>query len=399
MFDGLPKFTPDAILALIDQFAADRREQKIDLGVGVYKTNDGRTPVMKCVKTAEDYLLSGQSTKTYLGSSGNKEFTAEIKKLVLGAELHDRIAAQTVAFQSLGGTGALSLAADLIAKASAESTVWVGTPTWPNHFALFQRSGLAVEKYVYCEPLQQEVDFASLMDAAARAKPGDTFLIHACCHNPTGIDLDAAQADALLSVLKERQVFPLVDCAYAGFGDGFEEDLSLARKVLDRFDEAIVCFSCSKNFGIYRERVGAILVKSKQAEATGNIVLGLSSLARATYSMPADHGAAVVVEILKSPELRALWQEELNQIRSAIVRKRVRLSEYKTNTGVLGALKFQHGMFSLLPIDASLCAKLRDDFGIYMTGNARINVVGVSDEMESYFVESIARALGQSSQS
>jgi aromatic-amino-acid transaminase len=393
MFDRLPQFTADPILALIGRYAADKRSQKIDLGVGVYKNEAGETPVLKAVKAAEAIILRDEKTKTYLGASGNLDYSKHLKALVLGEQVLAEAGSRVVAFQAVGGTGALRVAADLLAKVEPRGAVWVGTPTWPNHLAIFQAAGLKIESYVYVAPLQQEVDFAQVLDAAKRAQKGDAFLIHACCHNPTGIDFSHTQVDELLAVLRERGVFPLVDCAYAGFAKGFVEDLYLVRKVMAEFDEALICFSCSKNFGLYRERVGLVMVKAPAEALVPNLTLGLSSVARANYSMPPDHGAAIVAGILGSVELKALWLEELEQIRGEIVRKRERLASYRMNTPVFQNIPAQTGMFSLLPLKTEITVKLREEFGIYMTANARINVLGVADAQEQYLVESVAKAL------
>jgi len=395
MFDSLPAFFPDPILALIDLFAADTRHKKVDLGVGVYKNAKGITPVLRCVKSAEAQLQKTQYTKTYLGSAGSKEYCKLVKALILGGEIEVKAGNNIISFQTVGGTGALRIAADLLTKVAPDVTVWIGMPTWPNHFAIFNDSGVHLQTYAYTMPLMQKIDFIQILDTANRAKRGDAFLIHACCHNPTGIDLTHDHARALLDVLRDRGVLPLIDCAYAGFASSFEEDLYIVRQALTDFDEAVVCFSCSKNFGLYRERVGLILVKAKEHDIE-NTKLGLESIARSSYSQPPDHGAAIVTEILKSGELYAQWREELGEMCSAINRKRQRLASYRLNTDVLKNLPFQHGMFSLLPLDQNACPTLRSEFGIYMTEDARINVLGVSDEMEPYFVESLSRVLGRS---
>jgi aspartate/tyrosine/aromatic aminotransferase len=391
MLGQLPNFNPDPILFLIEQFKADNRTTKVDLGVGVYKTDNGETPIMKCVKAAEKRLLEGQTTKTYLGATGNQEFSNTMSRMVLGEELFETISRRLVPFQAVGGTGSLRLASDLINKASPGGRVWLGEPSWANHPAIFLAAGLTIERYVYCAPMQTELAFQNVLEAARRASRGDVFLIHASCHNPTGVDLNPEQAKALLDVLHERGVTPLVDCAYAGFAAGFEQDLHIVRAVMSRFEEAIVCFSCSKNFGLYRERIGLLMVKSESEEVAARTKLGISSLARQNYSMPPDHGAAVVREILASPELTALWREELEEIRQAIHRKRKRLSARANTAPVLAALERQSGMFSLLPMDRTLVPRLREEFGVYMTADARINVLGVPDGMEDYLVDSLAR--------
>ena len=394
MFDNLPAYTPDPILGLIDSFRSDPRDFKIDLGVGVYKDQRGVTPILHCVKTAEKLLLDAETTKTYLGSGGNADYTRLLKKLLLGDEIHEAMAPKIATFQTLGGTGALRLAGELLRAAAPQSKIWIGVPGWPNHFAVFGGAGLAVEKYVHCAPKAQEIDFSEVLRAVNRAAPGDAFLIHACCHNPTGIDFSRSQIDALMDALRARNVVPVVDCAYAGFGDGFEADTFVARRALSEFDEAIVCFSCSKNFGIYRERVGLIAVKPRAVDTVKNVILGLSAFARCDYSQPANHGAAIVATVLGSPELKAQWLDELDEMRTAIQRKRQRLSELRVNTPVLKAVSSQRGFFSLLPIESEVCARLREEFGIYMTSDARINVLGVLDSQETYLAQCLSHALG-----
>jgi aspartate/tyrosine/aromatic aminotransferase len=395
MLSRLPPFSPDPILALIDLYAADSRKRKIDMGVGVYKDAAGCTPIIHSVKLAEIALQKSQMTKTYLGSGGNSEFCALVKSLILGEELEQSIGHNAVAFQTVGGTGAIRLAAEVIAKASPQGRIWIGTPSWPNHFSIFHDAGLQIKKYIYCQPPLQVIELRQVIAAAKQAQVGDGFLIHACCHNPTGIDLSHDDSRALLDVLRNRGVLPIVDCAYAGFSQNFEDDIHIVRAVMKEFDEAIVCFSCSKNFGLYRERIGLILVKAKEHHIA-NTKLGLASIARSSYSQPPDHGAAIVTGILKSRELYAQWREELAEMCSAINRKRQRLASYRINTDVVKNLSLQHGMFSLLPLDQKACLTLRSEFGIYMTEDARINVLGVSDEMEPYFVESLSRVLGRS---
>ena len=393
MFDSLPKYSPDPILGLIESFRSDPRAFKIDLGVGVYKDQRGVTPVLQSVKAAEKLLLGAETTKTYLGSSGNADYTRLAKRLFLGDELCDSAGDRIAAFQSLGGTGALRLAAELLKAAKPDARIWIGVPGWPNHLAVFGGAGIAVETHIYCAPKAQQIDFPSVLNAVSRAAPGDAFLIQACCHNPTGIDFDRHQIDTLMTRMHEGKIVPVVDCAYAGFGSGFEEDATVARRVLSEFDEALVCFSCSKNFGLYRERIGLIAVKTQSPETVKNVILGLSAITRCDYSQPPNHGAAVVATVLGNPELKAQWLGELDQMRAAIHRKRQRLSELRVNSPVLTAVASQHGFFSLLPIDGEVCTRLREEFGIYMTSDARINILGVLDDQEEYLADCLSRAL------
>ncbi len=393
MFETLPKFSPDPILALIDSYAADQRKTKVDFGVGVYKTNDGLTPVMDCVKQAEASLVREQTSKAYLGSGGNAEFTKLAKQLILGKELYNKVGDNVIGFQAVGGTGALRLAGDLVANSKPSNAIWLGMPTWPNHLSIFQKAGLELKQYSYCDPMAQQINFEELLSSAAATSPGDAFLIHACCHNPSGLDLNAEQLDILLSQLHANGAVPIVDCAYAGFARGFEDDLAAVRKVISRFDEAIVAFSFSKNFSLYRERIGILLVKCSDSTILNNVRLALANIARTSYSMPPDHGASIVANVLGNPDLFKLWNTELEQIRQSIIRKRSRLADYKTNHNALRGLTKQTGMFSLLPISKELVPILRQEYGIYMTSDARINILGVSDEMETYFVSSLGRAL------
>lgn len=394
MFDSLPRYSPDPILGLIDSFRSDPRDRKIDLGVGVYKDQRGVTPVLQCVKAAEKLLIDAETTKTYLGSGGNSDYTRLAKRLFLGDDLCESMGDRIAAFQTLGGTGALRLAAELLKAAKRDSKIWIGIPGWPNHSAVFGGAGVAVESYVHCAPKAQKIDFPEVLSAVNRAAPGDAFLVHACCHNPTGIDFSLDQIDALVNSLRARNVIPIIDCAYAGFGSGFEDDTYVARRSLSEFDEAIVCFSCSKNFGLYRERIGLIGVKTRALETAKNVILGLSAFARCDYSQPANHGAAIVATVLGRPELKAQWLGELDQMRAAIRRKRQRLSELRVNSPVLKEICSQRGFFSLLPIESDVCIRLREEFGVYMTSDARINVLGVLDSQEEYLAECLSRSLG-----
>lgn len=389
MFEGLPLYSPDPILAVIDQYAQDPRPVKIDLGVGVYKDRNNETPVMRAVKKAEGLLLERETSKSYLGSGGNRPYAEKLAKLVLGDDLASALDGQVYSLQTVGGTGGLRLAFDLVRASSAKARVWVGTPSWANHYAIIQGAGLEVERYPHFDPETQAFSMAGVEGAIERASPGDVFLLHACCHNPSGIDPSIEQMTRILALMKAKGLFPVVDCAYAGFGVGLEADLTMARMVFAQFDEALICFSCSKNFGLYRERVGLILSKDSNKARVSNMKLGLLAIARANYSMPPNHGAGIVSEILHSPELSQMWLQELDEVRSDINRKRKRLSDRRINTKILSNIDQQRGMFSLLPISSEFVQRLKTDHAIYMTGDARINVVGLADDKEDYFINAL----------
>lgn len=394
MLNAIPHFDPDPILALVDLFKNDPRENKLDLGIGVYQTDSGATPVLKAVKQAERYLVDTQESKTYLGSLGNRDFLAEVKRLVLGAELADRFADRLAGFQAVGGTGALRLAGELIRLTGNQTRLFVGLPTWPNHLKLFKDAGVQLVEYGYFDTEQHGLMMPSILEAAKSVSAGDFFLLHGCCHNPTGADLAADQRAELLAVLKDRGAIPLVDIAYAGFAEGLDQDLALTREVFDQFDEALLSFSCSKSFGLYRERVGALIGKGATADVAARITAALASIARGIYSMPPDHGAASVTTILQSDELKALWVEELDEMRGAINSRRTALAAHHNTCPALVDLGHERGMFSLLPISKEAVLELRDKHAIYMTGNARINVLGVREPRMKYFVDSLVDVVG-----
>jgi aspartate/tyrosine/aromatic aminotransferase len=378
----------DPLLGLIGLFQSDTRPEKIDLGVGVYKDRAGATSIMLSVKHAESKILESQHSKTYYGSEGNLRFLESTMELVLSdsGSLNSRLSA----CQSIGGTGGLQLGAALCHNAREHQRIWVGTPTWPNHASVFENAGLEVLTYDYYNPTSHEVMFDNLVNAVKRSQPGDLFLVHACCHNPTGADLDHDQWKILAYLMLQYGVIPFIDSAYLGLGKSFKDDAWGLRLLLSTFPEALVAVSFSKNFGLYRERTGALFVLSQNATCKQAVDTQLRSIARATYSNPPDHGAEIVATILSSPSLKALWHSELVDAANRMREVRNQLSSHGSAGSIqLSQLKAQNGMFSLLSIDANQVERLRNDFGIYMPASGRINVAGLQVETIEPFVSAL----------
>nr|WP_294501484.1 aromatic amino acid transaminase [uncultured Rhodopila sp.] len=393
MFESLPSFPADPLLSLISAFAADARPGKIDLGVGVYKDPSGDTPVMQAVKLAERWLVDQQRTKTYLGITGSIDFQRNLTKQLVRGDLAASLASKLVTFQAIGGTGALWLGAQLLAKMSGKPRIWISDPAWANHPGIFLASGFTVERYDYLNAVSGGVDFQAITSAAGKMQRGDAFLLQASCHNPSGEDLSIAQIRDLFDILRNRGVIPLIDIAYAGLALGFDADLEIINIALEKFDEVLFAFSCSKNFSLYRERVGLFLAKASSDAGADKVRGALASIARCSYSMPPDHGAAIVSAIVASDELRRLWLSELEQIRQEIVMKRQRLSSASFGNSVLSRLSAQTGFFSLLPLSPADCGRLTSEYGIYLPDSGRINVLGISDANEATFMRSLGEVL------
>ena len=390
MFESLTPPPPDGILALSAAYRADPRERKLDLGVGVYKDDAGRTPVMRAVKEAERRVLSGQTSKTYLSPAGDEGFNAAMIALVFGAEAPTE---RLRGVQSVGGTGAVRLLADLIARAERGATVWLPEPTWPNHAPIMRQAGLAFCTYPYFDAAAGTVDFAGMRDALAEAGPGDVVLLHGCCHNPTGADLDAAQWREIAELAVAGGFTPFIDLAYQGFGDGLEADAEGVRILAAHVPELLVAASCSKNFGLYRDRIGCAIVLGATPEAADLAKETLKSVARVTNSMPADHGAAVVRTILQDADLRADWQAELDAMRERMLETRKTLADAlraRTNSGRFDAVAGQRGMFSLLGIGPDEVDALRAEHGVYVVGDGRINVAGLNADGIEMLVSALA---------
>ncbi|WP_176399608.1 amino acid aminotransferase [Novosphingobium sp. B 225] len=388
MLDQLEQQPADALLALIKLHNADPRADKIDLGVGVYRTGQGDTPVFAAIKAAEQKLIDTQDSKAYLGPEGDMEFVHALMPYVFGAA-DPSMGGRIDGMQTPGGTGGVRLAAALARKAGVQR-IWMGVPSWPNHAQILADLGLELKTFAHSTP-QGVVDMDALRGAIAAAEPGDAMLLHGCCHNPTGIDYSHADWDEIAPALKAKGLLPLLDLAYQGLGFGMEEDAYGVRRVLAEVPEALIAYSCDKNFGMYRDRVGAVYAMVADPAQLNAVLSNGHSLARAAWSMPPDHGAAAVRIILQDKALTALWLDELDTMRTRMRQVRARLAEAGQAGSVnLSPLGGQSGLFSIVPLTGEQILKLRSDHGIYMAGSGRINIAGLTMGNIDKFIAAVA---------
>ena len=394
MFDHLGLLPEDPILGLSQVFAKDDRTDKVNLSVGVYQDDSGNTPVLDVVKLGQRKMLDEQISKAYIAQAGDVKFLSGMSELILGSISSDLDSAGRVAaVQTPGGCGALRIASEVLGKSRPDCTVWVSTPTWANHQPLIGSAGLTIAAYPYYDLNSKTIQFDDMLAALKQASAGDVILLHACCHNPTGADLTPAQWDALAQLCKSKDLFPFIDFAYQGFGQGLEEDAYGVRKMAAELDELVIAASCSKNFGLYRERVGALLFIGAEREPTAAAKSHALVAARRSYTMAPYHGAGIAGYILHNAELRAAWEIELSDMRSRINGMRKRLSDglnQAQSTIDFSFIDGQWGMFSFLGISKEQVLELRDKFGIYILESSRINVAGISDSNIDYVVEKIA---------
>lgn len=384
LFAGLMRQPPDALLAVIGMHRSDPRSEKIDVGVGVYRDEEGATPVMRSVKEAEKRLLIEQTTKSYLGAEGDQRFTDLIAEVALGETIaHDP---RITGVQTPGGTGALRLAAELVARSGRAPSIWIGSPTWPNHGPIFREAGLAVRSHAYFDESSGELDFDAFVAGLGEALAGDVVVLHGCCHNPTGTSFSAAQWSTLAELVSGRGLVPLIDLAYQGLGEGLEQDAAGTRAMLAAVPEALIAYSCDKNFAMYRERVGALWVWSGSAAATAAIRENMLVLARSLWSMPPDHGAAAIRVILEDPVLAADWHDELAGMCARIQSIRARLGDAHPALSPIG---WQQGLFALLPVTPASVIELRERYAIYMPASGRINIAGLRDGIVDRFVAAV----------
>ena len=388
MLDQLEAQAPDALLALIKMYAQDPRDDKIDLGVGVYRTNDGATPVFRSIKAAEQRLVDTQDSKSYLGPEGDLGFVDALKPYVFGAD--PTMGGRVEGMQTPGGTGAVRLAAAL-AKAAGVTRIHLGVPSWPNHAQILQDVGLEAVTFQHAKA-DGAADIDALLQTIADARDTDAVLLHGCCHNPSGVDYTEAQWARIADAFADKGILPILDVAYHGLGHGLEEDVAGVRKVLAKVPEALVAYSCDKNFGLYRDRVGAFYMIAKQAADLPAIVSNANALARANWSMPPDHGGAAVRTVLTDEELTQQWLDELDEMRARMRRVRERLAAADNEVpGLnLAALGEQNGLFAMLPLTKEQIVRMREDHGVYMAGSGRINVAGLHAGNTDKFIAALA---------
>jgi aspartate aminotransferase len=391
MLSNLTAQPQDKILALMGAYRADPRLDKIDLGVGVYKDATGATPIMRAIKSAEQLLWQVQETKSYVGLAGDPAFSAAMYDLVLdGAVSADRLSAVATP----GGTGAVRQALELIKIASPKTTVWLSNPTWPNHPSIVKYLGMTLAEYRYFDAENGAVDFDGMLADIKAIPAGDVVLLHGCCHNPTGANLTSEQEDQIIAALATSGAIPFVDIAYQGFGDGLDEDARFTRKIASQLPECLIAASCSKNFGIYRERTGILMAISPSASLQAVTQDNMAFLNRQNFSFPPDHGARLVTMILGDDSLRSTWATELEQTRLSMLGLRQHLSDelrQRTNSERFDFLATHRGMFSRLGVSAEAVETIRTDFGIYMIGDSRINIAGLNAQT----VPILANALAQ----
>ncbi len=396
MFQQLSRLNPDSILGLMTKFRNDSHPGKVDLGVGVFRDLNGNTPILDCVRRAEKEVLATQTTKTYVSAAGREEFNSSVEALVLGEDHAARRDRRARTVQTPGGCGALRVGAELIRAAGAPVTVHVSDPTWGNHMPLLGSSGLKLERYPYYDAPSHQLRFEAMLERLDRVAAGDVVLIHGCCHNPTGADLSPAQWAALAELLERRRLVPFLDMAYQGFGAGLETDAAGIRLVTARVPEALVAVSFSKNLGLYRERVGALISIGENEDRANAMLSHVLQIARSIYSMPPDHGAAIAAHVFADPALKSAWIRELDTMRTRISDMRDLLAQQlvlATGDKSFDFIRTQRGMFSLLGVSGAVVDRLREQHHIYMLGDSRMNLAGIMPHNAAYVAEAVAKTI------
>jgi aspartate/tyrosine/aromatic aminotransferase len=393
LFESLELLPPDAIIGLIAEYRSDPREPKVDLGIGVYRNATGETPVLDVVKRAEQRLVDTQATKTYIGSAGPADFNEAMRELTFAGTVdNDRVAM----LQTPGGSGSLRVAAGVILRARPDVTIWVSSPTWANHIPLLGGAGLDLKPYAYYDEETKALDFDGMLDSLRNIPKGDIVLLHTCCHNPTGIDPDEAQWRAIADVIVERELLPFVDIAYQGFATDLDTDAFLIRQLAGRVPEMIVANSCSKNFGLYRDRVGGLFVVAADSDARDVVQSQANNVVRTMYSMPPDHGAAVVAMILHDDELRADWIVELTAMRERLREMRQLLHDALREEAPdhdFSHLVRAKGMFCFLGVSPGQVGRLKKEHSVYMVDSSRINIAGITADNVGHIARSVSAVL------
>lgn len=396
MFQSLQALPADPILGLMASYRADQNPRKIDLGIGVYKDENGDTPVMTAVKKAEDMILKSQTSKSYVGPTGAADYNDIVAELLLGKKLNDSLGKRRVTVQSPGGCGGLRLAAEFIKSASPDATVWVSSPTWANHIPLLGSAGLKIDEYPYYDYDSHSVKFDEMLECLSKIGSGDIVLLHGCCHNPCGADLSQEQWQQIRDVALKQGFTVFIDLAYQGLGDGLEEDVYGTRLLAESLPELIIVSSCSKNFGLYRERTGTISLVCDSDATAAVATTQLAAAARAMYSMPPDHGAAIVQLILSDDALRTEWDAELTEMRDRINGLRAQFVKQIQSIGIDQDFSFierEKGMFSFLGVNVDQVQTLVNDYSVYLVNSSRINVAGINDSNIEYLANSLAAVL------
>ena len=396
MLDRLNAVAPDPILGIIAAHAADPNPKKIDLGIGVYKDEQGNTPILDSVKKAEQILDSTETSKTYLGPPGVKGFNSAITELIFGKDSAIITQGRVATIQTPGGTGGLRVGADLVNAALPACSIFVSDPTWANHNAIFPAAGLDLQTYPYFDKHSSSLRFDDMLAALKQRGPGDVVLFHACCHNPCGVSPSPEQWEVITDIAAERGFLPFVDMAYLGFERGLEEDALSVRLFAQKCPEVVIASSCSKNFAVYRERTGAISVVCRDAQKTSDVVTVINSLTRKNYSMPPTHGPGIVDVILHDDELSAQWREEVTGMRTRINGLRKLLVEKIEAAGIekdFSFLQRQSGMFSFLGLSVDQVRRLREEFSIYTVDSARVNIASFNEGNIDYFVDALKTVL------
>lgn len=396
MFGKLDTLPADPILGLNQTFQQDANPDKINLSIGVYQNAQGVTPIFTAVKKAEAQLIEAQQTKSYAPQAGDPLFLQHMTQLMLGDELTKQLGDRVAAVMTPGGCGALRMGAELLMHAREGATVWVSDPTWANHFPLLQSAGLKLHKYAYYSPETHAVDFNKMLSSLQQIPIGDVVLLHGCCHNPTGADITPEQWDQVISVLAERQLTPFIDVAYQGFGDGLNEDAYGVREAVKRLPEVLIASSCSKNFGLYRERIGAVMVVTPDNQTTAAAKSHILTAARSSYSMSPYHGGGIVGHLLNDSALTQEWRTELEQVRARMNRLRGELAEGLNQSQNMKDFSFvaeSKGMFCYLGISLEAVRALRSEFGIYLLDSTRINVAGLSTENLPIIIDRVSQVL------
>ncbi|MBV1839709.1 MULTISPECIES: aromatic amino acid transaminase [Photobacterium] len=388
MFKQLAEAQPDPILSLTLAFREDPREEKVDLGIGVYRNNQGQTPIMQAVQLAQQQVVANQTTKAYVGLAGSEPFNQSMMDLLLtGTSAHSRAAA----VQTPGASGALRMLADLMHLAQPDTTVWITNPSYVNHKPVMEAAGLKVRFYPYFNPETKQVDSDAMLAELAKAGPKDVVLLHGCCHNPTGADISFADWQAITDLANKNGFLPFVDIAYQGFGDGLEQDAAGLQHLANNVEEMVIATSCSKNFGLYRERTGAAIVVSDSLQQANKAKGRILNLARSSYTMPPDHGAALVATVLNDAALTKVWKQELSEMQQRLVSLRHGLVEAVRAQGSeqFDFICLHKGMFSVTGLSPEQIGRLRDEFAIYAVGDGRINIAGLQENQLDY----VAKAL------